>query len=89
MNQIKLKRSYMINELDLPCEAIIDEVTTNNRWSIFHLIVFEYEGKFYKTHYSVGATEMQYESPWDDEDEIECTEVEEKEVIVKKWIPVV
>ena len=46
------------------------------------------KGKFYMTTYSVGATEMQWEKPWEYEEEVECTEVELKEVKVKKWIPV-
>lgn len=41
------------------------------------------------TTYSVGATEMQEERPWEfDGDEIVCTEVEPKEVTVVTWIPV-
>lgn len=31
---------------------------------------------------------MQWEKPWEYEDEVKCTEVELKEVKVKKWIPV-
>lgn len=48
-----------------------------------HEIVFEDNGKFYQTTYSEGATEMQYESPWEYDDEVECTEVELREVKVK------
>ena len=41
------------------------------------------------TEYSVGATECQCESPWEyAADEIECTEVELKEVTIKKWVPI-
>ena len=40
------------------------------------------------TTYSEGATECQDERPWEYDDEIKCTEVELKEVKVKKWIPV-
>ena len=40
------------------------------------------------TTYSEGATEYQDERPWEYEDEVKCTEVELKEVKVKKWIPV-
>ena len=43
-------------------------------WSVHHEMVFKYEGMFYRTHYSVGATETQDESPYEyDEDMIECT----------------
>ena len=88
MSNITISKEILSRELDLPCSAIKDEVTGTSRWSIFHDIVFEYEGKFYQTSYSVGATECQDESPWEDEDEIECTEVVEKEVMVKKWVAV-
>lgn len=69
--------------------AIINEVTGTSRWSTFHWIVFEYEGKYYSTEYSEGSTECQDESPWEYETEVECTEVEEKEVMVKKWVAVI
>lgn len=85
--KINLDKKYMINELDLPDSAILDEITDTSRWSIHHRIVFAYQGKFYATHYSVGATESQDESPWEYEDQVECQEVELKEVKVKKWVP--
>lgn len=88
MNKIKFSKDYLTNELDLPYSAIYDEVTDNSRWSIYHTCVFENNGKFYMAEYSVGATECQDERPWEYKDEVECTEVELKEVIVKKWIPV-
>ena len=40
------------------------------------------------SHESVGATEMQPERPWEYDDEVECTEVDLREVKVKKWIPI-
>ena len=81
-------KEYLTNELDLPYTAISDEILDNGRWSIFHECVFEDDGKYYEAPYSVGATEQQDERPWEDEEIIECTEVELKEVKVKKWIPV-
>lgn len=86
MTNIKLDKKYMINELDLPYSAILDEITDTSRWSIHHRIIFAYQGRFYETHYSVGATENQDESPWEYDDEVECVEVELKEVKVKKWV---
>lgn len=76
----------MLEELNLPDDAILDEITDTSRWSIHHRIVFSYQGKFWETYYSEGATEMQDESPWEYEDEVECCEVELKEVKVKKWV---
>lgn len=81
-------KRYLIDELDLPYEAIEDEVLNNSRWSIFHRCIFKDNGKFYRAEYSVGATECQDESPWQYDDKIECTEVELKEVKVKQWLPV-
>lgn len=79
---------FLREELELPWNAMIDEVVDNSRWSIQHEIIFEYEGKFYRTSYSVGATEQQDEGPWEYDDTVECTEVEQKEVLVKQWVPV-
>ena len=73
---MKFKKEYLIEELDLPYNAIENKVV----WSILRQIIFQdKDGKYYRTTYSVG-------SPWQDKDEIECTEVELKEVMVKKWV---
>lgn len=69
-------------------EVIYDKVIDNSRWSVIHEIVFKLDDKFYLTHYSVGATECQEERPWEYEDDIRCVEVVEKEVLVKKYVPV-
>lgn len=82
-------KDYLKNKLNLPYgNAIVDKIIDTTRWSIVHEIVFKDNGKFYQTTYSEGATEMQLESPWEYENEVECTEVELREVKVKKWIPV-
>lgn len=83
-------KDYLMDELDLPYEnTIVNRIVNTTRWSIIHEIVFEDNGKFYMTTYSEGATECQDESPWEyDDDEVKCTEVELKEVKVKKWVPV-
>ena len=91
MARIKVfNKEYLTKELGLPydCKLIKDDIIDTTRWSIVHEIVFEDKGKFYMTTYSEGATEYQDERPWEDEDEVKCTEVELKEVKVKKWIPV-
>lgn len=81
-------KDYLKNKFDLPANIVVDKIIDATRWSIVHEIVFEDNGKFYQTTYSEGATEMQLESPWEYENEVECTEVELREVKVKKWIPV-
>ncbi len=60
---------------------ISDKVSGNYRWSVHHDLIFETGGSFYSSDYSVGATELQCESPYEyDDDEIECTEVHPVEV---------
>ena len=67
-------------------EVIYDNVEDSSRWSIQHEMVFKYDGKFYQTSYRVGATEYQDEQPYEnDNDEIECHEVEPYEVTVTKY----
>jgi hypothetical protein len=79
-------KDYLRNELDLPYNHIKDDVIGNDRWSVHHEIIFKDEDKFYKTYYSVGATECQDESPWEYEDNVECTEVELKQIMVEAWV---
>lgn len=85
-NVIKLTSEFLKNELDLPWSAKEDHIVDNSRWSIMHSIIFEHEGKFYRAFYNVGATESQDEGPWEYADIVECTEVEQKEVLVKQWV---
>ena len=86
----KISREYLMKELGLPydCYPIEDNIIDTSRWSILHEIIFEDGGKFYRTTRSVGATEMQCEEPWEFEKEVECEEVELREVTVKKWLPI-
>lgn len=82
-------KEYLTEELELPYNAIEDDVIDTSRWSILHEIVFQdNDGKFYKTSYSVGATECQDEAPWEYEDNITCYEVEKKKVVVEKWVEI-
>jgi hypothetical protein len=81
-------RDYLMDELGLPYSAVFKEIVDTNRWSIHHRIIFSDKGKFYEAYYSEGATECQDESPWEYDKTVECTEVELKEVVVKKWVPV-
>ena len=82
---IKLHKDYLMDELGLPYSAIKDTITSTSRWSEHHEIIFAHDGRFYRTHYSQGLTESQDESPWEYEQEIECTEVELTEKLVKVW----
>ena len=87
---MKFKKEYLIEELGLPydCDLVHEEIIDTTRWSIIKEIVFkDKDGKYYQTTYSKGATECQDESPWEYEDEIECIEVELREVKIMKWCP--
>lgn len=72
----------------MPYSGIEDRVIEELRWSLVHNLVFEDNGHYYQTYYSVGATEMQPEQPWEYEDEVKCTEVCLTGKIVKVWSPV-
>jgi hypothetical protein len=87
MNKVTFPKSRLLDE-DLPYNAIEDKLIGTTRWAIQHRIVFELDGKHWEALYSVGATERQDEGPWEYEDEIQCVEVELKEIVVKKWLPV-
>jgi len=84
---MKLSADFLILELDLPSSAIKNTITSTSRWSAHHEIIFAHDSKFYKTYYSEGLTEMQDESPWQYENEVECIEVELVEKLMKVWIP--
>lgn len=92
---VKFPRETMFEVLDLlpgvpdtefPDYLVIsDEIYDKRRWSITYQLIFKFKDKFYKTYYSVGATEQQDEGPWQYEgDQIDCWEVKpvEKTVIV-------
>ena len=74
--------------MDLPYVAIEDRIVGHSRWSVDHEIIFKYEGRFWRTTYSVAATESQDESPWQYQNMVECQEVRQQEVTRLEWIEV-
>ena len=81
----------MIYEGEGPLKEVENNVVDNSRWSVAHSVLFKdtSTGKHYKSCYSVGATEMQCEEAYEyDKEDIECFEVELKEVTVKQWVEV-
>jgi hypothetical protein len=70
---------------DVLGEVIEDKIIDTTRWSEIHDIVFLYKGKHYAAGYSCGLTEMQDESPWEYEEEVECHEVKKIERVVEVW----
>ena len=66
-----------------------DNIEETTRWSELHTMVFldNNTGKHYESDYSCGLTELQDEYPYEyDDEEIECQEVVEQEITVKKWV---
>jgi hypothetical protein len=67
-------------------ENINDEQVDSTRWSIVHRIIIRRlsDGKYFADHYSVGATEMQEEQPYEN-DEPDFTEVFKKYKVIKVY----
>jgi hypothetical protein len=61
---------------------IEDEHQDSSRWMEFRRLVFKFDDKYYAFDYEVGLTEIQEDCGTFDEagDEVECYEVEPKEV---------
>jgi len=83
---MKFKREDLMND-EVYEDPISDVMVDHKRWAVVHQIVFERDGKFWRTTYEAPATESQEFEPWW-EDEVECEEVELKEALVKRWEPV-
>ncbi len=65
-------------------KIVEDEIIDNRRWSIDHRLVIQRvsDGEFFAGHYSVGATEMQDERPWEYEDAVFHRVMPVKKVVV-------
>jgi hypothetical protein len=93
MNRIKFKKEFLVDELGLPddydsskVEVLVNEICDTSRWTENYSLVFKFEGKYYQTYYSVGATELQDESPWEFDSEVDCVEVEPVKVTVIQYL---
>lgn len=64
-------------------EYILDRIVDHSRWSVLREMIFKFGDKVYIAEYSIGATELQDERPWEGLDEVECYEAEE--VLEKTW----
>lgn len=74
LQEIVWRRGYEID--GKPVTIVSKEIEDTSRWSVVHSHIFGWDGRFWYTSYSVGATEQQDESPYEyEEDEIECTQV--------------
>ena len=81
-------RAVVWDETDDWEAASPKEIIDTTRWSNVLYRVFRHipTGKFYEFSWSVGATEMQDERPYEYEDEITPEEVVQEVVTVTKWV---
>jgi len=66
-------------------KLVENDIADRGRWTITYEMVFKYNDDFYRTYYNIGATEQQYESPFEYENDlIKCKKVNrvEKTIIV-------
>ena len=94
-NVLKITKEEL-NEWDMPdcpppnAVILLDEMIDHARWSIVHKIVIQFEDDgpdiAWEGSYRIGATEMQDESPWEYENEVEFFKVIRKPVTVDKWV---
>ena len=96
MPNLEVNVDTVLNDWDLPygdnieegVELLSDEIVSQSRWTITHKIIVRIKDKVYMAHYSCGATEMQETSPWEHNIVVTFIEVEEKEKVIKVWVPV-
>lgn len=86
---MKIPRAELI-ENDVHCGNHVQEkIIDQNRWSVVKEVVFKWDdGKHYQVSFNAPATEKQDVQPWEDEEEVECQEVELREVTRKEWVDV-
>lgn len=89
---MKFKKKFLQDLVYGDCEDFIakkmqDNIIAHARWSVVHEMIFKQGGKFYRTTYSVGATEQQDEGAYEyAPDLIECEEMEQTEIVVTKYV---
>lgn len=79
-----------LEDLDVPYKMVTEEITDQSRWYTYHTGVFRDPETelYYEIDWQEGSTEMQECDTWNDEDEVLATQVEYKEVLEWKWVPV-
>ena len=87
MATIKLSRDFMMDKVMDTDVVISDEIIDQRRWSTTHELIFKHEELIYRTYYSHGSTECQDERPWENEPEVECTEMQAVMKIVFVYEP--
>lgn len=87
MSTIKVDRAELIESYVLE-DAIEDTIVGRSRWSIQHEAIIPWKAKFYKVYYSCGATEQQEEELWEHKEVVQLIEVEQRDVLVKRWVTI-
>lgn len=89
----KFSLQWMKDE-DLPWSDMVvfkESEDVGRRWMNVVTVVFQApdDGLFYMFYYDEGKTEYQ-DNDWYEclDDEVECTRVEERPVVVKQWLPI-
>ena len=75
---------------DFEMVAGSEEIVEQSRWATLKCAVFSQKSsnKHFRIHWSVGSTEQQEGTEMFYGDTAELEEVEEREVTVKKWVPI-
>jgi hypothetical protein len=86
------KKARLIIDHDDPNWKSVTDATIvdQRRWSTAYEQVFLYtpSNKYYLFGWSQGSTECQDEQPFEYDTIVEPQEVVEKEVLIKKWVPI-
>lgn len=89
---MKINKQILINTLNEDGEEgqygeiIEDKIVDVSRWSIIYKLIFKYKDKYYKVNYTQGATENQFERPFENaSDEVEVDEVKKVQKLVDVW----
>ena len=82
--KVNFKKTELL-DLGLPYSALEDTILDQTRWSTIHQIIFKKDEIYYRTTYSAGSTEQQYEEPWEYEELVRCEEVHKVSKVVEVW----
>ena len=56
-------------------ETVRKKLVGRRRWEVEYEVVYKFEGRLWRSFYSVGATEEQYTAPYEFEKEVKLQEV--------------
>lgn len=69
---------YNPDQEDLGLDVVCNRQVETQRWvSVHELVVQDADGRFWRAFYNQGLTESQDEGPFEYDDEVEFTEVEQ------------